>query len=429
MPVSLYTGILVFPIDRNWLYFQVRSSMAKSYKNRKNQTHSCRGAATKVSCTELLVVDQAPFLKKAMATCKRLRKELHKKQALLNDFEENDRNAFQQWLTSTHGQTLTQIRELREEANAFQFILHHLSQCAYHDYESVPELFEELFKRKKQGTLYDYVPPIQPDPYGFDAGEEDEEWDEDDDWDDEDDDDAMREFFDRMFGGGASGGAKSERSSGMRRQKVTQDARLKTCYRNLAKRLHPDHSELEESIRERRWHEIQEAYQNCDLEGLLRVEAICDMDEAGLSIKLGLARLRDLAAYHKSHLLPIRDALRAAKKDIAFGFSTKGPSAKVKRNVAEDLKFERLDVMAMLSGMKHSATSIRDEVVAQIRANQAACERALRRAETMQARKAKNKKGGSSKTANARGDKQKSKLAPNAKESDPYPNDPQMTFF
>jgi hypothetical protein len=408
--------------------------MAKSYKNRKKQTHSRKGGASKVTCSALLVVDQAPFLKKAMAACKRLRKELHKKQALLNDFEENDRNAFQQWLNSTHGQTLTQIRELREETNAFQFILHHLSQCAYHDYEAVPELFEELFKRKDKGTLYDYVPPKQPDPFGFDEDDEDEHWDEEeDDWDDEEEDDdwdeedndAMREFFDRMFGGGASGGAKSGRSSNMRRQKVAQDARLKTCYRNLAKRLHPDHSELEESVRERRWHEIQEAYQKGDLEGLLRVEAICDMDEEGLSIQLGLARLRDLAAYHKSHLQPIRDALRTAKKDIAFGFSSKGASPKVKRDVAEDLKFERLDVLAMLSEMKHSATSIRDEVVAQIRANQAAHERALRRAETMQARKAKNKKGGSKKQANP----QKPKPVPKTKESDPCPDDPQMTFF
>ena len=90
-----------------------------------------------------MVVDQAPFLKKALSTCRRLRKELHLKQALLSDFEEQDRSAFQQWLNSTHGKTLTQLRELRDEAAAYQFILHHLSQRAYSDYEAVPALFNE----------------------------------------------------------------------------------------------------------------------------------------------------------------------------------------------------------------------------------------------------------------------------------------------
>lgn len=354
---------------------------SKRYKKRAG----CRSeASTKVGCTLLMVVDQEPFLKKALSTCKRLRKELHSKQALLNDFEELDRSAFQQWMNRTQGKTLTQIRELREEANAFQFILHHLSHCAYHNYEAVPELFEELFERKENGTLFSYVPPKQPDPFGFDEdsdddAEEEDDWDEeDDDWGDDEDEDEedMRDFFDRMFGGGSGGRA----SEGPSAQKAANDnARLKTCYRNLAKRLHPDHSDLEESIREKRWHEIQEAYQNNDLEALVRVEAICDMDDTGLSAKLGLARLNDLAAYHQSHLRPIRDALRAAKQDIAFGFAKKGPSGNVKRHVTTDLKEERMEVKDMVGQMKRSANAIRDEVAAQLRANAAAVERTLRR--------------------------------------------------
>ena len=399
--------------------------VSKSYKRKRH----AKSAVPKVTCTALMVVDQAPFLKKALSTCKRLRKELHKKQALLRDFEEADRSAYQQWLNGTHGRKLTQIRELREESAAYDFILQHLSHCAYWDYEAVPALFEQLFELKKKGTLYSYVPPKHSNPFGFEDDPEDddeEDWDDDDDdeedWDDDDDDDDdddedMREFFDRMFGGG---GASSDSDEGMPQSKsahkAVSDARLKTCYRTLAKRLHPDHSELEESIREKRWHEIQEAYQQGNLEGLLRVEAICDMDETGLSAELGLARLRDLAAYHKSHLIPIRNALRAAKQDIAFGFFKNGPSAKVKRDVAEDLKYERMNVKDMLGHLKRSATSIRDEVVAQIRESKAAHERAIRRVEA-----AKTKKRGTAKSA------PKAK-APHNK--DPDPEDPrQMAFF
>ncbi len=415
--------------------------------SKSNKRKGCyRSPISKVTCTALIVVDQAPFLKKALSTCRRLRNELHRKQALLSDFEEQDRSAFQQWLNGAHGKTLTQIRELRDEAEAYQFILHHLSHCAYGDYQAVPELYKELFELKKKGILYSYEPPKKPDPYGYDGDDEDgdDDWDdEDDDWDDEDDEDDedMRAFFDRMFGGG---GASSDSNAGMLQaetaQKAANDARLKTCYRNLAKRLHPDHSELEESIREKRWHEIQEAYQQSDLEALMRVEAICDMDDTGLRAELGLARLRDLAAYHQSHLIPIRNALRAAKQDIAFGFFKKGPSARVKRNVADDLKYERMDVKDMVGHMRRSAASIRDEVMAQLRANKAANERAVRRAAELKARRAELRGGKSASKAKAKRPEPKAKTkqpksipvpetkAPRKKE--PAPEDPrQMAFF
>jgi hypothetical protein len=405
--------------------------VSKSYKRKRH----FKSAVPEVTCTALMVVDQAPFLRKALSTCKRLRTELHKKQALLSDFEEADRSAFQQWLNCTHGKKLTQIRELREESAAYDFILQHLSHCAYWDYEAVPALFEELFELKKNGTLYSYVLPKHSDPFGFQDDPDDDdsddvfEDDEDKEGDDEDDED-MREFFDRMFGGG---GASRDSDEGLPQsksaQKAASDARLKTCYRTLAKRLHPDHSELEESIREKRWHEIQEAYQQGDLEALLRVEAICDMDDAGLSAELGLARLRDLAAYHKSHLIPIRNALRAAKQDIAFGFSKNGPSAQVKRDVAEDLKYERMDVKDMLGHLKRSATSIRDEVVEQIRANKEIHEQAVRREEAAKARKGRATKS----APKAKAKRPEPKITPKAKapikKAPPAEDSSQMSFF
>ncbi|MGZ0709624.1 J domain-containing protein [Coraliomargarita sp. W4R53] len=369
-------------------------SMSYGSKSRKHRVHS-RNPVSVVACTELLVVDQAPFLNKALSACKRLRKELDKKQALLADFEEEDCAAFQRWLNGTYGVTLTQVRELREEMSAHQFILHHLSQCAYHSFEDVPKLYQELFQLKKKGMLYSYVPPqskeedeedseAADDPFGGDAGEG---------WSDED---SMRDFFDRVFGGrrAGPGHATNERQAESAR-KAANDARLKSCYRQLAKRLHPDHSELKEVVREKRWNEIQEAYHNNDLEGLLRVEAVCDMDEEGLSVKLGLARLRDLAAYQKSHLRPIRDALRAAKQDIAFGFSKAGPSPKLERDIAGDLKFERIDLKSKVADLMRAAKAIRNEVEAELRASEIRAARAARhqgRVQAMQAPSRNNTK-------------------------------------
>jgi hypothetical protein len=239
-----------------------------------------------------------------------------------------------------------------------------------------------------------------------DEADEDDEWgdpfdgDDDEDWDEQDDD--MRAFFDRMFGGGSARGRASSEVRAESARKAANDARLKTCYRQLAKRLHPDHSALEETIREKRWHEIQEAYHNNDLEGLLRVEAICDMDEEGLSIKLGLARLRDLAAYHKSHLIPIRNSLRAAKQDIAFGFSKKGLTPKVERQIAGDLKYESIGLKAAVSDLAREAKEIRNEVEAHIRESEVKAARAARHAERVKERQPKPRHGAKKKATSTK---------------------------
>ena len=359
--------------------------MSRRSNHRKRKPHP-QPEALRIACTALLVVDQTPFLKKALSTCKRLRKELHSKQALLNDFEEHDRKAFQQWYHSTHGATLTQLREMREELGAYEFIYHHLSQCVYHAFSEVPKLYDELMERKKKGTLYEYVPP-----HRFTAGnDEHDDYDEDDegeDWDD--DDESMDDFYEKVFGRcgrAAFDGADEPRARTA--AKAASDARLKTCYRSLAKRLHPDHSELEESIREKRWFEIQDAYQQGDLEALLRVEAICDMDDTGLTVRLGLARLRDLAAYHKSHLLPLRNALRAAKRDPAFGFAENGPTPKIKREAAEALEYERLDTSEMLGHLRQASAEIRDEIEDHLREQAILKARETRKEERRKARRA-----------------------------------------
>jgi len=315
--------------------------------------------------TALLVVDQQPFLKKALSTCKRLRSELHKKQKLLADFEECDRSAYQQWYHANHGAELTQIREARDEVSEYQFIIYQLNHAAHRDYKTVPALYEELMQRKKDGTLHAYEPP-QREADADDIFDDDVEWDED-----FGDDDAARRFYEDMHGDDHGADSSEYSSPHPSPGKSGDDARLKTCYRNLAKRLHPDHSELEEAVREKRWHEIQDAYHQGDLEALLRVEAICDMDATGLTLKLGLARLRDLAAYHKSHLIPLRNALRAAKRDVAFGFAAKGASPAMKREVAGELRFEREGLAEHLSYLNCAAKGIYQMVQAEIREDEA----------------------------------------------------------
>lgn len=174
-------------------------------------------------------------------------------------------------------------------------------------------------------------------------------------------------------------------------KRVSNGLTLKACYRALAKRLHPDHSTLEASLREKRWHELQAAYRNRDLEAMLRVEAVCDMEDSGLTVQLGLSRLRELATYHQSHVISIRKALNTAERDLAFGFATTGATSDIVQRVVRDLEAQALGVKERITVYAQTAASVRDEVEAQLRENEIAAARAARRAEKAQAKRDKKR--------------------------------------
>ena len=109
----------------------------------------------------------------------------------------------------------------------------------------------------------------------------------------------------------------------------------------------------------------------------------------------------DLAAYQKAHLLPVREALLAAKKDVAFGFSEKGPTPDMESAIAGGLKFERIDLKATVGDLARAAKSIRNEVEAELRTSEIrAAKQALRREEalgrSMQPSRAARRAGGGS---------------------------------
>jgi len=338
-------------------------------RRRRSPSHRSRrqAASRKKSPPEpapLLVVDQTPILKKALAKCRRLRTELHKKQEQLRRFEEEDQPAYQRWMSATFGARLTEVRELREQVADWEFIREQLSCCEFWMPEKLREVHDELMQRLKDGTLHAFEPP-RPD------GEEEEEEGVDEPGDDDGDgfdfDRFFEKAFDEFFGGEAEPGddedepfRPSASKAGRRQPADPEAAARKALYRTLAKRLHPDHSDLDEDIRERRWNELQAAYETEDLAALQRIEAVCDMEVGGLSLRLGLARLRDLAAYHQSHLRPIRQALKEAKRDPAFGFDPSKPDG-LKREVEGELTELTAQLRGYLELLRVQIRDLRDE--------------------------------------------------------------------
>ena len=346
-----------------WVVEMAKKS-AKRYKKHAKQPSRSRPGAS----LGLIEIDQRPFLNKAATTCRRLRTELANKQQKLREFEEEAMAEFDQWMNQNHGAELTRIRELRQEFDEWRFILGQVEdlECDYP--EAMEEELEELLKRREDGTLADYVPlafrGTEDDEADVEGGGARTAEEEDEDEEMEDFDQAFREAFKNFFEGMGGNfedfdefGFAAIGSSGSEGVGDNEIIRLKATYRILAKQLHPDLSDLPDDQREKRWHELQEAYQQNDLAGMQRIEAVCDMDRTGISSKLGLARLEDLIEYHKSHLSPLRQALRDAKKHPAF------PHPKKKRDqIRREVSMEIRDSVAGLEAEINEMREVIDEI-------------------------------------------------------------------
>lgn len=327
----------------------------------------------------LCVVDQEPFLKAAVSKCRRLSKELDTKREKLRQFEESDQAAFKTWIHHTFGSLLTRTRELQKEHADYDFILAQLEACSMFAPDKFDEVRRELMERKANDTLRGFVPPKpevevdepdEDDPFAggppLDEEEFSEKGDREGDFFRE-----MREAFHKDFGHQFSSGdeeleAFKEQLRGMfggfgfdmgeeavqRFEARHKTSVLKALYRVIVKRLHPDRSTMDPARRDKHWHDLQAAYERGDLEGIRRIEAMCDMEESGLSADLGLARLRELAAYHLEHLKPLRAALSDAKRDPSFGFATEGPVPALKAKVGRDLKAVINQMTRDIEGLK-----------------------------------------------------------------------------
>ncbi len=101
---------------------------------------------------------------------------------------------------------------------------------------------------------------------------------------------------------------------------VPVDRRLKTLYRKLVRRLHPD-GKAELSARERElWHEVQAAYQSGDLERLEAAAGRVEMGDGGDAAGLPVGTLRRMTAELGRALVEMKKATNRAKRQAAWGF-------------------------------------------------------------------------------------------------------------
>jgi len=246
------------------------------------------------SVRALIWVDMEPLLKMERARCERASEQLRSVTEKLDQFDREVSSAFSIWLHTHFGEALTHVRELHAKMEELE------DQVSWVHYEAMRAgisertAYERLARLRASGENDGGRSPTEDDA-------DSEEFDEllrgafeelagpASQFDPEQYDELLGEFreqFRERLADPAQGQFQEEpshfhRSSSPRSEHSGGDEsekRRKQLYRDLARKLHPDHNASITAESKELWHEVQDAYESKDLD---RLEALAAMSEGG----------------------------------------------------------------------------------------------------------------------------------------------------
>ena len=261
----------------------------------------------------LVLLDSAPIRAEARKKYKQARDRFADLQRLATRFHQEDKPKYEQWLQANFGPLVAELRTARAEVNRLRDLIFEVETRTWLNSQSSAAAYRDILERELKRRAEEQEKK--------DAGQKENE---DDPQPDPDPDDA-----EAHADGGGDDDASHPSSGGRRGPKLPaeKEARLKSAYRALVRRLHPDHNAEVTPLMRERWHAAQQAYQAGDLELLESIETLCLGDEED---ETALLKGRDIPV---SHILDRATRLASSisrqtqkvlhlKKDPAWAFTT-----------------------------------------------------------------------------------------------------------
>lgn len=300
--------------------------------------------------TALIRLNTNSIRNKALKDYQKAEQELERQKNLLKRFHEEDVPGFRSWVHQQFGHLLTRQRELTQAIDESRNTIFEIQALAsrYHLSEAVA--YKKLLWRRAHPA---------------EAEEEDRRWEEvmererqknerhakhahtpDDEEDDDQaafanndfasiSDDAWENFSDYF-----------EDMTGIRPPKRdTQTSKVdgktaKELYRNIVRRLHPDHhGQMTEAVKGL-WHEAQAAYRRKDTNALYNILARCEGGESGLGKQSAVSLIQNLTRQLKQVLRTTKQEIKQIKKEPAWDFKTRILDPKFGSMIRHDLEDE-----------------------------------------------------------------------------------------
>ncbi|MFW5996844.1 MAG: hypothetical protein ACOCQP_02415 [Lentisphaeria bacterium] len=266
----------------------------------------------------IIPLDSQQVRKKYITKCKRAQTTYRKAREELDYFEKTEKPAFERWLYQQVGAYLTEHRELLSQIEAKQHLIQRIQMEAILTGSAPEEAYQRILDGESELD--------QPDE---EWGKEDDFSDgEEEDWDDEDFsfEDDLNEFFDFLndtmneFMDMDEEDEDEDEQEDFSEEEEQRDNRLKEIYRDICRRLHPDADGADTAEELEIWYEVQEAYNENDVERLETLRAKTDIAQGGLKQVTSVSAIQRITEEFRQARASIRSLIRRARKEEAWGF-------------------------------------------------------------------------------------------------------------
>lgn len=296
----------------------------------------------KQSSKSLVKVNEAPIRKKYISGFNKAKKEIDKYQKDLDEFEKEDQPAFSQWYDHIFGMKISELRELDQKASELERLLDEIEFVKYQKRTSYYRAYlyvknnegnvKETQKEHYSGKDYDKVDEKYEKKRNRNYTEEEKEDIEEIFQQLIDSNPALREWlrknenaykvffedFKKEFFGEDTSGRKDSLEKDNKNSEVEL---LKSRYRALVRKLHPDYRKKHDRRSEELWHEVQKAYSVGDLERLDTLNALCDIHTGDSDGSTSISQFMKIIAEYKARLKSMKMKIRQAQKTSAWKFS------------------------------------------------------------------------------------------------------------
>jgi len=297
----------------------------------------------------LVVIDQTPIRKKFILSCKKTIKELDKVRNEWIHFENTDLPRYTQWYNNTFGDELSQIKDAYHKAGDAYMLIQEIEDLKFKYRISYYEAYKLALDRRKNPEKYESEFEDEDDE--DDEFDEDEPKYQDEKQDNFGDDEILKVFkeflktnpqlqelardkkaFQILFEKfkfqfnkkKEEQKAREAEQKELKKENLNLIDRVKSVYRALVRKLHPDYRKESGEHFETLWFEVQEAYRSNNLEKLEILHSQYNAYEGNFSEEFSIFQIKAAKEGYSLQLKSIRSKIKLAQKDPAWGFSKKG---------------------------------------------------------------------------------------------------------
>ena len=305
-------------------------------------------------------LDTQAIRNKALQAHRKAERALEKITADLKRYRDKDVPGFRAWIHRTFGHWLTRHRELQHAIDEKMAMLGEIEDLIEWPGLSPVEAYRKVMWRRAHPDEAEAEDRAQEEARRQQAQEQaskkpDADFFPDEDCDDEDDldDDEFDAWLEEMLTQN-----RKPRDSGIA---PADQKTARELYRNIVRRLHPDHHGQMSEAHAALWHEAQEAHRRHDLSALHSILARCDDHAAVLGnhtpVSLILRMTRQLAQAARAN----RAELRHVKRDAAWQYESRLSDRGFIRKIEQDLQTLAHSLQLTLNGINRDLADLERE--------------------------------------------------------------------